>query len=113
MCTSWRPCIQTILQQLPIFSDIAGSGYEAHFYCLNELVGAVDKSLSQTDMHTQVVAPQHQLRVALETTVVRVYSPAGISIWFERNLRVSRRTPAAKATKMFQCSASMTQFIVS
>ncbi len=64
MCKSRKPCIQIMLQQLPIFSNIAGSAYEVHFFCLNELAGAASESLSQTDMHVQVVALRHLRRVA-------------------------------------------------
>lgn len=64
MCKSRKSCIQIMLQQLLIFSNLAGSGYEAHFFCLNGLVGAESESLSQTDMHVQVVAPRHLRRVA-------------------------------------------------
>ncbi len=63
MCTNRKPCIQIMLPQLPIFSDIAGPGYEIHFFCLNELAGAANESLSQTDTHVQVVAPRHLRRV--------------------------------------------------
>lgn len=54
---------QIISQWLPIFSDIAGSGYEVHSFYLNELAGAASENLSQTDMHVPVVAPRHLRRV--------------------------------------------------
>ncbi len=55
--------IQIMLQRLPIFSDLAGPRYKIHLFCLNELAGAANESLSQTDTHAQVVTPWHLRRV--------------------------------------------------